>query len=399
MSRQPPDHQAPDHQAPDRSAPDRQAPVRHSPNLGVGGRGTRGRQAPSPQQAGGEPLLEIQVHHGEIRRGVWYFFLNRRQLLAAAGAGAVLLAFLVFNLVVAPRVVGDVLGRREYRALTAERTRQGHRLQQLSEQLAALAEQSENLHLRMSRIYLTYGLDSDESIGQGGFPAPEPERSPSDSIYAATIRHSSGLQGRIDEQLGVLETFIGEVQSFEEAHRDQVRTTPSICPLPAGSFVLTSPYGNRRSPFTKGIDAHPGLDLAATAGTPIRAPADGQVVFAGRYPIKQSVAWWRYGNLVALRNGERFITLFGHCDEIRVRSGQRVSQGDVLATVGNTGWSTSPHLHYEVRKRDAEGRFQPVDPRIYILDHRWRDEERLLVRARRAPDLTDFEPLPRLIGR
>ncbi len=163
--------------------------------------------------------------------------------------------------------------------------------------------------------------------------------------------------------------------------------------------MLTSPFGTRRSPFTKNLDSHPGIDLAATPGTPILAPADGLVVFAGRYPLRYSVSWWRYGNLVGLRNGDRFITLFGHCDEIKVRTGQKVRQGEVVATVGNTGWSTSPHLHYEVRKKEEGDDFRPVDPRIYILDHRWRDEERLLVRARRAPDLRDFEPLPRRIRR
>jgi murein DD-endopeptidase MepM/ murein hydrolase activator NlpD len=220
-----------------------------------------------------------------------------------------------------------------------------------------------------------------------------------DSIYSGVIRQAGALEARINEQLRVLETFVGEVQSFEAAHGDQVRTTPSTSPLRSDSFVLTSPFGNRRSPFTKKTDFHTGVDLAAPVGTPVYAPADGVVVFAGRYPLKQSVAWWRYGKLVALRHGSRFITLFGHCDEIRVRSGRKVKQGDEIATVGNTGWSTSPHLHYEVRHRGEEGGFDPIDPRIYILDHQWRDQEQLLVRARVAPDRRNYEPLPRIIGR
>src|SRR4029450_11548493 len=95
-------------------------------------------------------------------------------------------------------------------------------------------------------------------------------------------------------------------------------------------------FGTRRSPCTKPLDSHAGLDLAAPVGTPVFAPADGLVVFAGRYPLGQSVAWWRYGNLVAIRHGDRFVTLYGHLDETGVRLGQRVHQGELIAKVGNT---------------------------------------------------------------
>ena len=341
--------------------------------------------------------LEVQIHPAEIRWGVLYFFLSRRQVWAALAAGALAVGFLAFNMAVLPQVATRLLSRSEHESLVEERRRQGERLQVLIARLAEVRNQTEELHLKMSRIYLAYGLESDESAGQGGFPftpGPQPE-----SIYSRTIEQGAVLEARIREQQRVLETFIDEVQTFESAHGDRVATTPSTSPLRAANFVLTSPFGSRRSPFTKRIDFHPGIDLAAPIGTPIYAPADGTVVYAGRYPLRLSVSWWRYGEMVALRNGDGFITLFGHCDSLEVRSGQRVKQGDLIATVGNTGWSTSPHLHYEVRARGADGDFEPVDPRIYILDHTWRDEERFLVRARRAPEQRDFEPLPRIIAR
>ena len=343
------------------------------------------------------PYLEIQIHPSQIRRGVWYFFLSRRQVIGSAvglGLGAL---FVLVNLFAAPRILGDLWSRGTYRQMIEDRQQYGDRLQVLVRRLGELREQTDELHLRMNRIFVAYGLSSDESIGQGGFPF-EAEEVP-ESIYARQIQRGQLIQARVDEQLRVLDTFVTEVQSFEEAHGDQVATTPSISPLRGASFVLTSPFGTRRSPFTKQIDFHPGIDLAAPVGTPIYAPADGRVVFAGRMSLRQSVAWWRYGNMVAIRNGDRFITLYGHCDEVLARNGQQVTQGEIIARVGNTGWSTSPHLHYEVRARNEEGEFEPVDPRIYILDHRWRDEEQLLVRARRAPEHRNFEPLPRIIGR
>lgn len=343
------------------------------------------------------PFLEIQLHPGDIRSKVRYFFFSRQHVRLVFAGAALAVLFGAFNLVVLPGVVRDILGRNAYQTLEQERLTQGKRLQSSISRLGRLNSDSEAVHLRMSRIYLAYGLEGDESVGQGGFPVESPPVS--DSIYSGAVARAGQLEAEIREQLQVLDTFITEVQSFESAHGGQVRTTPSISPLRSRDFVLTSPFGTRRSPFTKKIDFHAGIDLAAPIGTPIHAPADGVVVFAGRYPLKQSVSWWRYGNLVALRNGDGFITLFGHCDEVLVRNGQKVEQGTVMATVGNTGWSTSPHLHYEVRHRDEEESFRPVDPRIYILDHQWRDEEQLLVRARRAPDQSSFEPLPKIIGR
>ncbi len=343
------------------------------------------------------PYYEFQYHPSDIRKGVRYLFLTRRQGLWLLLGAALWLLFVANSLRIAPTVIGDYLAAREYDTLLEERTLEGENLKRMVQSMAQLENRSDEVRLEMSKIYLAYGFSEDGSLGKGGYPH-EPAGVPS-SIYSATIRRGNGLMARMSEQLGVLEALLTEVQSFEVAHRDQVRTTPSTSPLDSEEFVLTSPFGKRTSPFTKEIDFHAGIDLAAAEGTPIYAPADGVVAFAGRYPLRQSASWYRYGNLVALRNGDRFITLFGHCDEIKVKGGQRVRQGEAIATVGNTGWSTNPHLHYEVRRLGDDGEFRPVDPRIYILDHRWRDEERFLIRARQSPDASAYEPLPRVIRR
>jgi murein DD-endopeptidase MepM/ murein hydrolase activator NlpD len=343
-----------------------------------------------------EPVLEVQVHAPDIRRGVTYLFLGRRHLLGLAAAVLVLGAFVAGGLAVGPSVARSQVSRQQYRELERVRAQQGERLKSLLERMEQLAGSAETLRLRMEKVYLAYGLPQDAARGQGGFPLPLP--TPGHSIYAETILHGSRLHAAAVEELQVVEVFLREAQSFERDHQDQVATTPSICPLTGRDFVLTSPFGMRRNPFTKAVDFHAGLDLAAPTGTPVFAPADGVVVFAGRYDLRQSVGWWRYGNLVVLRHDDRFVTLFGHNSQVTVRAGQRVTQGEQIAVVGNTGWSTSPHLHYEVR-RFQEGDFRPVDPRIYILDHRWRDEERLLVRARSAPDPRGYEPLPQRLTR
>ena len=343
-----------------------------------------------------EPVLEVQVHAPDIRRGVLYLFFDRRHVLSLLAGAAAFAVFVAAGLAVGPAVARNELSRQRHRELERVRAQQGERLKSLLARMEQLSGDAETLRHRMEKVYLAYGLGQGESRGKGGYPLPAP--APPQSIYAETILHGSRLHAAVVEEMQVLQVFLEEAQSFEEAHRDQVATTPSICPLSGRDFVLTSPFGSRRNPFTKGVDFHAGLDFAAPVGTPVHAPADGVVVFAGRYDLRQSVGWWRYGNLVVIRHDDRFVTLFGHNSEVLVRAGQRVVQGQPISKVGNTGWSTSPHLHYEVR-RFQDGDFRPVDPRIYILDHRWRDEERLLVRARSAPDSRGYEPLPQRMVR
>ena len=343
------------------------------------------------------PFLEIQYHPGDIRKGVRYLFLSRRRVVWSLLGLTAWGLFVMASLWMIPSLVGKWLATWEYAELVERRAVLGDELERWVVDLEAVAERSESLRREMDQIHLAYGFPESEALGKGGYPH-EPAPVPS-SIFAAEIRRGNGLEARVSEQLGALEALFEEVQSFEQLHQDQVRTTPSLSPLRSEDFVLTSPYGMRTSPFTKERDFHAGIDLAAAAGTPIYAPSDGEVVFAGRYSLKRSVAWWRYGNLVAIRHGDRFITLYGHCEETHVRNGQKVRQGELLGTVGNTGWSTNPHLHYEIRRIEDDGEWVPVDPRIYILDHRWRDEERLLISARQSPQPKGFEPLPTLIRR
>lgn len=131
-----------------------------------------------------------------------------------------------------------------------------------------------------------------------------------------------------------------------------MNATPNI--KPARGW-LTSRFGYRVSPFTGKTTMHAGLDIAAAPGSPVYAPADGVVSFAGYDE--------GYGKLVSIDHGYGVTTRFGHTSQIYVQVGQKVSKWDVIAAVGNTGRSTGPHLHYEVRINGT-----PVDPINFILD-------------------------------
>lgn len=346
--------------------------------------------APAPAPEAGWNL-EVQIHPGDIRKRVRYLFLSRTQVTLLSIVVLAYLFLLALAAAVGPGVISGMLNRREYKSLTAERTRQGERVQALVTRLESLAEKTDEQRQRINKVFLAYGVPQGRAAGQGGFPftaAPVPE-----SIYGQAIQKGNRVRTRTGERLAVLEARLAELRQFESEYPDQVQTTPSVSPL-RGDFVLTSSFGRRRSPFTGELEVHAGLDLAAPVGSSVLAPADGVVSFAGRYPMGRSAVWWRYGNLVVLRHGDFFVTTFGHCEEVRVRRGQKVRRGEVIATVGNTGLSTSPHVHYEVRRKSADGEYRPVDPVVHILDYRWPNEELSLLRARNGPLRSGYEPLP-----
>lgn len=109
---------------------------------------------------------------------------------------------------------------------------------------------------------------------------------------------------------------------------------------PVGGYV-SCPYGPRIHPVTGKQSFHQGVDLASPSGTPIKASKDGVVTTATYHDI--------YGNMVIIDHGNGFGTLYAHQTNYVVSSGQRVKQGQVIGYVGSTGWSTGPHLHFEVR--------------------------------------------------
>lgn len=112
---------------------------------------------------------------------------------------------------------------------------------------------------------------------------------------------------------------------------------------------ISSGFGPRMHPILRRVRHHNGVDYVAPTGTPVQAAGAGVVVRAGRNG--------GYGNQVAIRHGDRFVTSYSHLSRIAVRSGQRVSQGEVVGAVGSTGLSTAPHLHYRFMKDGKD-----VDP-------------------------------------
>lgn len=144
--------------------------------------------------------------------------------------------------------------------------------------------------------------------------------------------------------------------------------TPTNVTGPATSFVrpvsgyVSSPFGPRQNPLTGVAESHRGIDLVNATGTPIVAAAPGIV-------IKAAPATG-YGNVVFVSHivgGEVWTTVYAHLDAITVTSGQTVGAGQTVGTLGSTGWSTGPHLHFELHRGQwAPGQPNAVDPGPYI---------------------------------
>jgi len=145
-------------------------------------------------------------------------------------------------------------------------------------------------------------------------------------------------------------------QSLRALGRFMDSTRPILMALPFRWPVrgpLNSRFGMRQSPWTGEQEFHRGLDISANRGTSVHAPASGTVSFAGLNG--------EYGKTVVLDHGHDLRSLYGHLQEIRVKHGDRVEPGQVIALTGSTGRTSGPHLHYEIQVRG-----QAVDPRQFL---------------------------------
>ena len=158
---------------------------------------------------------------------------------------------------------------------------------------------------------------------------------------------------KIKKVVSNIEIKIHELDQYLLDKESILSSTPTI--LPAVGWI-TSYFGHRISPYAGRLKMHEGLDVGAPYGTPIVAPADGIVTYSG---IKAG-----FGKFVQIDHGYGIETLYAHSQKLFVKKGEKVSRGKLLAKVGSTGYSTGPHLHYEVRVNGIA-----VDPLYFVLEN------------------------------
>ena len=159
----------------------------------------------------------------------------------------------------------------------------------------------------------------------------------------------------LEKEMYVQAKSYDEVAQMAKEQETRMENIPAIQPVMNKDLKrVASGYGMRIDPVYHVRKFHQGMDFTAPTGTEVFATGNAKVDFAG----------WKqgYGNTVILDHGYGYKTLYAHLYKILVRKGQKVRRSDIIALVGNTGKSTGPHLHYEVRLNN-----KPVDPRNYYF--------------------------------
>jgi len=197
--------------------------------------------------------------------------------------------------------------------------------------------------------------------------------------------NDSELVRNVTDKLDRLDNMIyAQIKSFDFLRQqaaessDRIAHIPSIQPVSERDMrTMASGYGYRRDPIYGTTKFHEGMDFSAPQGTAVYATGDGKVLSAG----------WKsaYGNLIEIDHGYNYVTRFAHLSQILVKPGQTLKRGDLIGRVGNTGKSTGPHLHYEVRLRG-----EPQNPvNYYFMDLTPAEYDEMIRQAENAGHVMD----------
>ncbi len=245
--------------------------------------------------------------------------------------------------------------RAENRGLVAALSAMERRTEQLSRTLDDLAARDQRFRV-LAGLPL---LDADVYAAGVGGPGTTDLRHP--AFYAVSpglAETSQAVAGNMDQLLrraSLLAASLNEAADSVAAHREVLRTRPSVFPVANEEAWISSGFSySRLHPLLGYRRPHPGIDISAPAGSPVVASAAGRVARAGQDS--------GYGRLVEIDHGYGYRTRYAHLARISVRPGQWVERGEALGTVGRSGLTTGPNLHYEVLVEN-----RPVNPYEYLL--------------------------------
>lgn len=242
----------------------------------------------------------------------------------------------------------------EFKAYQKNKQEQQAQLEQLqndNEKMLRDMSELSNLEKKLRRALmrdvdnkLTSGLDKDTSLPQTGYTG---KGGPKDMDVAASMAALKIQNKNLQQQIELTKKSVSELLGEMEGRSGTLASFPNKWPTVEG--VISSSYGARTGPIEGGYDWHPGIDIAVDYGTPVFASGAGVIMQAG--------VNGGYGRYVKIDHQNGYETAYGHMSSLAVKAGQRVAKGEIIGFAGSTGYSTGPHVHFEVF---AEG--QTVDP-------------------------------------
>lgn len=279
-------------------------------------------------------------------------------------AAAVL--FLAYNFFDSPK---EKLLKRELSQMQFQYDVMNDRLDQIVEVMEDLQDRDDNIY---RVIFEAEPIPS--SVRKAGYGGVDRYARLEGYKNSEILIESQKKLDQITSQLVVQSKSFDEVFEMAKNKTDFLAATPAIQPINNKDLKrLSSYYGYRMDPFYKVMKFHEGVDFSAPVGTEIYATGDGTIE-------KISKSKRAYGHSVMIDHGFGYKTFYAHCDEIRVKKGQKVTRGQVIATVGNTGKSTAPHLHYEVRKNN-----KAIDPINFFFNDITPEEYELILELSSRP--------------
>lgn len=229
----------------------------------------------------------------------------------------------------------------------------------LSLRLTNALEVLDDIQQRDETLYRTiFQAESiPESVRKSGFGGTNRYEHLMDLSNTELVVSTTQKMDMLSKQLYIQSNSLEELIKLGKSQEERSRCIPAIQPISNKDLRRTaSGYGVRIDPIYRTPRFHSGMDFSAKVGTEIYATGDGVVTFA---------AWKQgYGNCLMIDHGYGYKTLYGHMNKFKKRVGQKVTRGEVIGEVGNTGKSTGPHLHYEVLvrgKNDNPSRYYYMD--------------------------------------
>ena len=285
-----------------------------------------------------EFTLMVVPHHGQAVRSL------RIPMVAVKYTIVLLCLFMVF-------AVGSVINYR-YTVNTAnaekaelENFRQAngnqvHEIEELAKRTTALQADMERLNSLDAELRRIVNNEDQTNTSRAGLVRPSTTYGGQGGLTTQPdINDIRNIVSDLQTAISVREESLAGLKQDLLAKHAKLAATPSIIPT---SGDVTSRFGWRSSPIGRGNEYHPGIDIANSIGTPIMATADGEVT-------RSSDTGDGYGKMVQIDHGNGIVTIYGHNSELLVQVGQVVKKGQVIASLGNTGYSTGPHCHYEIR--------------------------------------------------